>query len=101
MITILSLLPGKTMPALDFWDWLAMDKIGHCAVYAIWMLLFLLAWRNNPAPGAFALALTGVLLEWLQGSFYRDRFFEISDIVANCAGILLGWMAFNHLLKQP
>jgi hypothetical protein len=101
LITVLSLLPGKTMPALELWDWLALDKIGHFTVYACWMLLFQLAWRSNPAAGALGLALTGCLLEWLQGMFYQDRFFEISDIVANSAGILLGWMAFNHLFKQP
>lgn len=103
MVVILSLLPGKTLPALSFPDWLAPDKIGHFTVYACWIILYRLAFRrNNPIHRGvpWLLAGTGVLLEILQGILYRDRFFEVSDIVANCAGILLGWMAFNHPTKR-
>lgn len=103
LIGFLSLLPGKTLPALTVWDWLAPDKIGHFAVYAVWIILYRMAFldgRHVHRRIAWLMAVIGVLLETLQGLFYRDRFFEFSDIVANCAGILSGWMAFNHLNKQ-
>ena len=68
------------------------DKIGHIAAYGVlmlwWAQLYLLPRRAWIASGLLAL---GVALEFVQGwTGYRS--FEVADMGADLAGILLGWI---------
>lgn len=67
------------------------DKLGHFAVYGALMFWFaqLYARRLYYALGFIAM---GVALEFVQGRLgYRS--FELYDMLANSAGVLLGWGA--------
>lgn len=106
-ISIISLLPGKTMPELSFWDWIAVDKIGHFTVYAIWAILLLRALYQSDdfsnkmfGWGLGSIILHGIFLEILQWAMFVGRFFEFSDIVANCIGVLGGTGAYFFLFKR-
>jgi VanZ family protein len=73
------------------------DKLGHLLSYFLLMFWFaqLYARRAGYAAGFIAM---GITLELLQGALgYRS--FERYDILANCAGVLLGWAA-AHLVGR-
>ena len=70
------------------------DKYAHTAAYAALMFWFaqIYASAYSRVIIACALALLGIGLEYLQA--YTDyRTFERADIVADIAGIVLGWLA--------
>jgi VanZ family protein len=70
------------------------DKLGHFASYAVLMFWFARLYVSKWAPVGYAVtfAAMGISLEFLQGHLgYRT--FEISDMVANVLGVLLGWAA--------
>lgn len=73
------------------------DKLGHLLSYFLLMFWFaqLYARRAGYAAGFIAM---GIALELLQGALgYRS--FDRYDILANCAGVLLGWAA-AHLVGR-
>ena len=74
------------------------DKLGHFAGYCVLMFWFaqLYARRLPYAAGFIAM---GVALELAQGRLgYRSL--ELYDMLANTAGVLLGWGS-ALLLKKP
>jgi VanZ family protein len=74
------------------------DKIGHFAVYGVLMFWFALLYARR-LPWAAGFIALGIALEFAQGSLgYRS--FELHDMLANSAGVLLGW-AGAWLLKKP
>lgn len=107
VITILSLLPGKTLPTLALWDWVGADKLGHAAVYAIWFLLWsrwvILTEQAHPGfwlrVGFLGMGAYGFILEVLQTTIHPDRYFEVPDIVANIIGALASYGIFIVMKK--
>lgn len=103
LVTVLSLLPGKTLSRVDLWDWAGIDKVGHFIIYLTWAVLLL---RTYPAASGLrllplsALVVYGVLLEFLQQAFYSDRFLEVSDIAANTAGVLAGVLIHKGIFEK-
>jgi len=89
LVCYLSLTPQPPQPIT--FD--GIDKIEHLMAYAGLMLWFCQVYVTGPArirlfAGMVAL---GVTIECLQGmSGYR--YFEFSDMLANTAGVLLGWV---------
>ena len=70
------------------------DKVEHFASYAVLMLWFgsLAGHARRQLVWAVTLACMGVALEYLQRLVpYRD--FEVADMIANAAGVGLGWLA--------
>ena len=68
------------------------DKIVHLAGYGVLMfwwaqLIVRRRWRL-----ALAVVLFGIAIEWLQG-FTPNRQTDAFDVLANCSGMLLGWLA--------
>jgi VanZ family protein len=86
-IVWLSLTPSP--PEVDFE---ASDKLGHLLSYGLLMLWFAVLFtstRQRALHAAVFLAM-GVALEFAQaGLGYRE--FELLDMAANAAGVLLGW----------
>lgn len=68
------------------------DKLGHLASYAALMFWFcqLYATRGVRLAYAACFTLMGVALEFAQGAL-GARSFEIADMLANAAGVALGW----------
>ena len=106
MVTLLSLIPGKTLP--DFW-WSSLygiDKIAHWGFYAVWSVLwtFVIAGTSDgqkkPVYVVILLILYSLLLEFLQSVLFWGRYFEWFDLLANTLGALSGFVAMDFLMKK-
>ena len=105
VITVLSTSPGVPMPKFNLFS---TDKIGHAAAYALltWLLLRgFQAAKNRSAnwkEAFFIFGLSagyGILMEFVQGTFFPYRFFEVDDMLANAFGATLVtgyWVWFKN-----
>jgi VanZ family protein len=76
------------------------DKLGHFAAYGLLMFWFSLLYHRRRTRALYMMAFVamGVGLELLQGRLgYRT--YEVFDMFANSAGVLLGWAAALLLRK--
>ena len=97
----LSVMPAVNLP--ETWaDLLSWDKLAHAAIYGIqtWLLLrgLLAAGHLNGGPILTVLAFSigfGAAMEVVQWAFFPGRYFELTDIIANTVGTLLGWLIFT------
>ncbi|MBP6810584.1 MAG: VanZ family protein [Saprospiraceae bacterium] len=105
IVTYLSVTSKLQVPKFQLF---AADKIGHAAAYAL--LVWLLAWsvwksknRALTRGEMFILfcfaAAYGALMEWVQGTFFPNRFFEFDDMLANAAGAFLALIFVKPLSK--
>jgi len=105
VVTYLSVTSKLQVPKFQLF---AADKIGHAAAYAL--LVWLLAWgvwksKNRALTRGemffiFCFAAGyGALMEWVQGTFFPNRFFEFDDMLANAAGAFLAVMLTPQLFK--
>jgi len=92
VITILSTSPGVPMPKFNLFS---TDKLGHAAAYALltWLLFKgFNAAKNRTATWKEAIVIFclaagyGALMEFVQGTFFPYRFFEVDDMLANGFG---------------
>lgn len=106
-ITLLSLIPGKTLSAFEIAEWFAADKLAHVLLYGIWAALWF-RWKCSPVSAISGMTVThgvvymggyGALLEVLQWVMHADRYFEVPDIVANIIGILLCYGIYLMVYK--
>ena len=98
IITGLSISPG--LPVVD-WNFISFDKAAHFVVYGIlaWLICFGFYSSNRISLISYITAFVfsaswGMLMEWVQGTFFPYRFFEWPDEVANIIGAFLGLFAF-------
>ncbi|MFN0035359.1 MAG: VanZ family protein [Saprospiraceae bacterium] len=100
-VTFLSVTSSVQLPKFNLFS---IDKLAHAGAYAL--LTWLILWgleksRQRRAQGhelflAFCFAtLYGAGMEWVQGTFFPDRFFEFDDMLANAAGAFLAMMLFR------
>lgn len=105
IILYLSSGSGVQLPA-SLWDFMAVDKVGHLVFYGI--LTYLIAYgfyRNenlsiNKKTLFISLTISsfyGISLEFMQYSFFPNRYFEILDIIANISGSILGILFFKYI----
>jgi len=100
----LSIMPGVSLPAMSWMDYLAPDKLAHAIVYGVFCFLAIRAYssENQVLLKHLVLAVLitsgyGVLMELIQGNFFPHRFFEVPDIIANIIGSLIGALIYNYL----
>ncbi len=88
-IVWLSLTPAP--PKVDFES---SDKVGHLFAYGLVMFWFAQLYAARPARLGYAglFILMGVSLEFVQ-RWLGYRTFEVFDMLADSAGVLLGWAA--------
>ncbi len=90
LVIYLSLAPATELPEVRY-D----DKFGHLLAYFTLMAWFAQLYTRS-APLVLALLTLGASLEIVQGvSGYRDM--AAADMLANAAGVGLGWLATRHL----
>ncbi len=82
------------MPHLNWWDWLAVDKIGHFGLYALtcWCFKQYAIYRPtlHRLPSIYiSLILMGFLLECIQYFMHQGRQFDPLDVLANSLGVAL------------
>lgn len=68
------------------------DKLGHLLAYGALMLWFCVLYRPRRVRTLYAAGFIamGIALEFVQG-WLGYRSFEIADMLANTAGVALGW----------
>lgn len=109
LVTALSVSSGVPMPKFNLFS---ADKIGHAGAYAVlaWLLLSGFKAANRRVPNIkesliiFGLATGyGALMEFVQGTFFPNRFFEVDDMLANAFGALVATIAFRRFYqpKKP
>jgi len=100
-ITFLSLSSNVPMPRVNFFS---PDKVAHAGAYALltWLLaLGLRKSKTGPLSNRNLLLIFcfaagyGALMEWVQGTFFPNRFFEYYDMLANATGALLAIIILN------
>ena len=90
----LSLTPGD-IPGEHY------DKILHAATYATMMAWFIQLFRGARSYLLLALGFVamGAFIEVLQG-FHPMRYFDVLDMLANAAGVLLVWALSGTRLRE-
>lgn len=89
-IFILSALPGKDLPHVDFFQ---ADKLVHALMYGIMCFLWSKALTGDRIKRIFLAVLLssffGMGMEWMQETFFTDRYFDWMDVLANEIGVFL------------
>jgi VanZ family protein len=100
-ITFLSLSSNVPMPKIDFFS---PDKLAHAGAYALLTALLALGVRkskNSPLSRSNLLLIFcfaagyGAFMEWVQGTYFPNRFFEYYDMLANASGALFAIVILN------
>jgi VanZ family protein len=105
VILILTLLPGRNIPNVGFFQ---IDKIVHFFIFGVLMILSsygltkVVDTKGNPAnplllTGLFSVGF-GIVIEILQ-LFVPGRSFSAADMLANSIGVGLGFLIFMLLKK--
>ena len=97
-ITGLSVMPGVQLPDITLFE---PDKAAHLFVYGVLVGLgYFGFFKKEGRAGITVLrgfqlflfaSFWGILMEYIQGSFFPGRFFEVYDMIANCLGAAIGW----------
>lgn len=106
-IMILCSTPSSQFPTFEWGSLFSFDKLGHFSVFAILSGLMTYGMWKNGAKLSFILiliiislaSLYGFTIEILQGSVFKERYFEILDIIANIIGSIVGALAFTYIKK--
>jgi len=110
LATILFCLPGDKFPEDELFNIFQVDKIIHVGLFAfmviLWSLPFISRVENsgrliNIFIGvALGFVLYGILIEFIQGSFIRNRTMGIDDMIADALGCGVGFIAAKKLLNS-
>lgn len=104
-LTFLLLLPGNDLEGSSWWETYKIDKLVHIIAFAILALstsitlskLRVLIDTNYRLMTLILVVCTifGTILEFLQQELRVGRSAELLDIVADCIGVLLGFVIFR------
>tara|TARA_B110000093_G_scaffold65829_1_gene71536 strand:+ start:4469 stop:4912 length:444 start_codon:yes stop_codon:yes gene_type:complete len=104
-LTFLLLLPGNDLEGSDWWETYKIDKLVHIVTFSILSLstsitlskLRVLIDTNYRLMTLILVVCTifGTILEFLQQELRVGRSAELLDIVADCIGVLLGFVIFR------
>lgn len=106
-IMILCATPSSQIKAFTWDSLFNFDKLAHFSVFAILSALMTYGVWKNGVQLSFILVLIiisiaslyGLTIEILQGSVFKERYFEILDIIANIIGSIVGAIAFTFFKK--
>jgi hypothetical protein len=109
IVGILTLMPGKDVPKVDFLDAIPQfDKLVHAGLFGGLVFLFCLPLIKYPISHrkkiyhfiriALAAIVWGITVEFLQKYFIPGRDFDLLDWAADSAGVLIAlWLVFRFL----
>ena len=111
VIFVLTGLPGDYFPQIvSFWDWLSPDKFIHLFMFAVLVLLFMIAntkqfnYKNKRyyyiISSLFFSIFLGALTEILQKFVFIGRHANVYDFLANTLGCFLGIILFFIVQKK-
>ena len=97
LIIILSLVPISNLKIPEF-NLIQTDKLIHVIVYfvmfLIWVKSNILKDNNLKFKTLIVVFLISFSLEFLQGTSFIKRYFELADLIANSFGIILSYGLF-------
>jgi len=96
-IIIISLIPIPNLPLPEF-SLLQPDKLFHFLMYFVMFL----GWKKSNffkedkyfIKSLVIVFLVGLFTEFLQGTEYIERYYELADLLANSIGILFSYLIF-------
>ena len=104
-LTLLLLMPGDDISGSGWWSTYYIDKVMHVIVFSILALTTSIALSklrvltdSNYQLMILTLvvgAIFGTIIEFLQQELSVGRMAELLDIVADCAGVLMGFVIFR------
>jgi VanZ family protein len=107
--TILFCLPGDKFPEDELFNIFQVDKLIHIGLFAsmviLWSLPFISRIEDSDRLSnifigvALAFVLYGILIEFIQGNFIRNRAMGIDDMLADALGCGVGFIAAKKLLN--
>ena len=104
---ILLTLPGSDIPSSDFFDLIHFDKWVHIFMFGLLSFLWCYPFtqKKYSKPWIFitilaSVILYGILMEFVQKYFTRDRSFDITDIIADISGAFLGFFILRFLIRR-
>ena len=102
-ITFLLLFPITDFPKVEV---PSIDKLGHVILFSILVIIWLLFVLSKTEVGkltsiwvVLVAFFYGIIIEASQELFFESRTADVWDIIANSAGILLGWLIFQKIRK--
>ena len=105
LIIVLSIMPVSNLSPNSFYDFVEFDKLVHLFLYSIFTFLLMTGLskqftypklRYNRTLYALLIAVIyGLAMEGLQELFFVERFFEMSDVIANLLGTFVGGAVFK------
>ena len=105
-IILLTLVPGKVFPKLPvFWDLFHPDKLIHLFIFGVYVFLqvrgfakqqrFSFLRRHAALMAVLIGSFLGLGTELMQEWVIPFRRGDVYDLIADVAGCLAGWLAFN------
>jgi len=100
-----SVLPGKNLPSIPVWN---IDKWVHIVFYAVFAFLLIREYQQY-RPWSFKrhilmtlaiCGLYGLFIEYIQGAFIPNRFFDVYDLIANIIGVIAGLSTHSLINKS-
>lgn len=97
-IFLLSAAPGRELPDMQIAH---LDKIAHMIAYVVGAVLLCFSLRAIERGSLIAVIILltgyGYLLEWMQGTFFEGRYFDLLDGLANAVGAVVGIVIFKRI----
>ncbi len=95
-VSVLSLIPSEELPEIS-----VSDKIQHGAAYLALAVAVVLAFprRLTRLGAGLGLFVLGMVLELLQ-ILVPGRYFDVWDMVANGAGVVLGYTVTHFVMRR-
>jgi VanZ family protein len=107
LIYILLTIPGTDLPQSGFLDNIHFDKVVHIGLFAVLVFLFSLPFKTNMGSNknvfvfiSFAAFTYGTLMEYVQKYWVDNRTFDVSDIIADGLGCLVGYLYLRFRLRK-
>ena len=99
----LSLTSAENLPNLNVWNIVGWDKWGHMAFYFIFTFSGLMGYARHSGKNIkiviFFIISFGVLMEIFQLYMSKGRLFEYNDVIANTAGVVVGYILFKKFIN--
>ncbi len=101
-----TLLPTHALPPLPHWELLSFDSFCHAAVFALLFFLVIRVFYFHFGANGLAYAMIfsfllcfffGIIIELLQMYMKAGRYGEVSDVISNTIGEVLGAVFFYYL----
>jgi VanZ family protein len=100
-------IPGDDLAYTDPWDILKFDKIVHFSLFAVLVLVLIVAFKKqrqirfvhfySRAYAVVIAILYGIALEAVQGIFFIGRYSDWLDVIANIIGAFGGLLLFRMI----